>query len=368
MDILYLLAASYARGGIKICVEHCNRLAELGHNMRILSTSSPPDWIELKVPWELTDKNLGAELPRCDLVVFSFYEQAYLIRETVLASGAVPIYFVQGDEIVFGDPDKTDDDELRKRINLAQTSFRLPYPILTVSGYAARRIELLGGKKPAAVHNGVDRSVFRPTGPKKNDVPRILSVGSEFSRFKGIVEICGALMKLRREGMRFLFVRASPQPDGIGELEFPVEFYENPTQAQLARLYAEADVFVGASHQESFFLTPLEAMACGTAVVCSDLLPVREYAMPGEDFLAFPPGDVPALTRQLRRALRYPRLREQLVERGLRVAERMDWGQIIPRLEKYFANQLKRKKQIRSSIRAEIKNPKLPFKVMPIDT
>ncbi len=110
-------------------------------------------------------------------------------------------------------------------------------------------------------------------------------------------------------------------------------------------------------------MTPLEAMASGTAVVCSDLPAVREYAEPGEDFLAFPPGDVPALTRQLRRALRYPSHREKLVKRGLLAAQRMDWERIIPRLESYFEEQLSRKAKIHRRLRRELERPSVPWKI-----
>lgn len=368
MKITYLLAASYARGGIKVCIEHCNRLYERGHDIKILGKDKRPDWIEVKAPWEFVREPLGTRLPPSELVVFSFCEQAFFAAPTVLETGIVPIYFIQGDELVFGDPTTRDNPADIAMIEAAQASVLLPYPLLTVSAHAARKIMKLGGRDPAVLPNGIDRTIFRPSAePVANEILRVLSVGSEYSRFKGVVEICGALMKLWREGVRFSFVRVSPTPDAIGELEFPVEFHHNPSQEELAKLYAEADIFVGASHSESFFLTPLEAMSCGTAVVCSDLEPVREYAEPGRDFLAFPPGDVPAMTRQLRRVLRYKKLRDQLVERGLRAAERMDWNGIIPRLEQYFADQLKRKNEILADLKAELDNPTIAWSMVPPD-
>jgi len=367
LDVVYLLAASYARGGVKVQIEHANLLARRGHRVRIVAAGPPPDWIDLEVPWlEEKGGRLGSRLPPCDLVVFSFYEQAFLVAEATLAAGAVPIYFVQGDEIVFGDPEDEKDEKKRASITAAQASLRLPYPILTVSSAAADRIEELGAAKTAVVPNGVDRKIFHPRPrPEDPGAPRVLSVGSELARFKGVVEICGALMKLCRDGVPFVFVRASPLPDAIGELPFPVEFHREPTQSRLAELYSGADLFVGASHAESFYLPPLEAMACGTAVACSDLPSVRDYAEPERDFLPFPPGDLPAMTRQIRRALRYPALRRRLAESGLRVAERMDWERLAPRLEAYLGEQLGRKEETHRALRSELDRPTVEWRIEP---
>jgi glycosyltransferase involved in cell wall biosynthesis len=364
MKITYLLAASYARGGIKICIEHCNRLAELGHEVLILGREAAPDWIGLCVPWIRAEGRLGAVLPESDIVVFSFYEQAYFIREAILFSGAVPVYFAQGDEVLFGDPGATGGEKERASILAARASVRLPYPLLTVSKAAAARIEALGGREPIVIPNGIDRSVFKPIA-RANRVPLILSIGSILSRFKGVTEIIGALMKLHREGLEFEFVRACQEPEKEVELPFKVEFHLNPPLENLARLYATADVLVGASSNESFYLPPLEAMSCGTAVVCSDLPAVREYAEPNRDFLPFPPGDVQALTRQLRRVLRHQGLRKRLAESGLEAAERMDWCNIMPRLESLFADLLQRKEKIHAALRRELEQPTVRWTIAP---
>lgn len=362
MKIIYLLAASYARGGIKICIEHCNRLAARGHVVEIFGRHPKPDWIDVRVPWTVAKDRLGSELPQCDVVVFSFYEQAYFVTKAVFESGCVPVYFAQGDEVVFGDAEKAEGQKERNSILAAQASLQMPYPLVTVSASAAARIEAFGGKDISVIPNGVDREVFGPQ-PRDNSVPRVFCVGAIRPLFKGIPDILGALLKLRSEGMEFSLMRASPEPEEKIDLPFEVEFHHNPTQDALARLYAGADIFVGASSNESFYLPPLEAMACGTAVVCSDLPVVREYAEPDQDFLPFPPGDVPALARQLRRALRYPELRMRLADNGLAAAAKMDWEIIIPEYEKLFASFVQRRDEIHKSLRSELKNPTVHWRI-----
>jgi glycosyltransferase involved in cell wall biosynthesis len=60
----------------------------------------------------------------------------------------------------------------------------------------------------------------------------------------------------------------------------------------LAQLYCGLDVFVSASHTESFGLAIAEAMASGTAVVATETAGARELIRSGETGLLVPIGDV----------------------------------------------------------------------------
>lgn len=59
----------------------------------------------------------------------------------------------------------------------------------------------------------------------------------------------------------------------------------------LAQLYCALDVFVSASHTESFGLALAEAMASGTAVVATETEGARELVQPGETGLLVPISD-----------------------------------------------------------------------------
>jgi glycosyltransferase involved in cell wall biosynthesis len=367
LDIIYLLAANYARGGIKIQIEQANRLARLGHRVRVLSNVDPPDWIALHIPWQrVTVKDgqvLGSELPPADVVVFSFYEQAFGVLRSCVDSGAVPVYFAQGDEILFGEPEEAANEAQRGYIAAARASVHLPSPILTVSESAAVRIRAFGGNRISVIPNGIDRTVFHPQDRSSSGPLRLLAVGGELPAFKGMKELYAAVIKLKRDPNTpaFAFVRAAPGENRFSSLPVEVEYHRHPTQPELARLYAGADLFVAASHNESFYLTPLEAMSCGTPVVCSNLPPVREYARPEEDFLPFPPGDVAALCRRIDEALRDEDLRLRLGAAGVNVAERLDWDIVIGRIDAYLRDLASQAADIHAAIRSELRNPRVPF-------
>jgi glycosyltransferase involved in cell wall biosynthesis len=63
----------------------------------------------------------------------------------------------------------------------------------------------------------------------------------------------------------------------------------------IAQLYCGLDVFVSASHMESFGLAIAEAMASSTAVVATETAGAREIIRPGETGLLVPVGDIDKL-------------------------------------------------------------------------
>jgi glycosyltransferase involved in cell wall biosynthesis len=67
----------------------------------------------------------------------------------------------------------------------------------------------------------------------------------------------------------------------------------------LAQLYCALDVFVSASHTESFGLALAEAMASGTAVVATETEGARELIQSGETGLLVPIGNVDELAKSI---------------------------------------------------------------------
>ncbi len=91
----------------------------------------------------------------------------------------------------------------------------------------------------------------------------------------------------------------------------------------LPALIAAATAFVFPSLYEGFGLPPLEAMACGTPVLCSDRSSLPEVV--GDAALLFDPTDEEAIRAAMRRLLRDAALREALRRKGLEQAARFSW-------------------------------------------
>ena len=80
----------------------------------------------------------------------------------------------------------------------------------------------------------------------------------------------------------------------------------------LAQLFAAADVFVSASLMETYGLTLVEAMACGTPVVALRVGGIPEAAPDGQGAILCEPGDGAALTEAIMKLRSSPELRDRL--------------------------------------------------------
>ena len=94
----------------------------------------------------------------------------------------------------------------------------------------------------------------------------------------------------------------------------------DPMDEQIVRLFAGAKVFVFPSFVEGFGLPPLEAMASGVPVVCSDIPVFREVY--GEAVCFVDPNDSNSIIDGIRRVYTDPDLAEDLVVNGRRQAMR----------------------------------------------
>ncbi len=94
-------------------------------------------------------------------------------------------------------------------------------------------------------------------------------------------------------------------------------------------LYSLADLFAFPSRYEGFGLPVLEAMACGTPVVCSHASSLPEVA--GDGALTVAPDDAAALAAAMRRVLVDGSLRDALRARGLAWAQRFTWEETARR-------------------------------------
>ena len=91
----------------------------------------------------------------------------------------------------------------------------------------------------------------------------------------------------------------------------------------LPALIAAATAFVFPSLYEGFGLPPLEAMACGTPVLCSDRSSLPEVV--GDAALLFDPTDEEAIRAAMRHIWADEALRAELRRRGLERAKRFSW-------------------------------------------
>ena len=98
------------------------------------------------------------------------------------------------------------------------------------------------------------------------------------------------------------------------------------TEADLPSWYAACTTFCYPSLYEGFGLPVLEAMACGAAVVTSNVTSLPEVV--GEAGLMVEPTDTAALSAALQRMLDDAALRQHLSEQAMRQAATFTWRRV----------------------------------------
>jgi alpha-1,3-rhamnosyl/mannosyltransferase len=96
---------------------------------------------------------------------------------------------------------------------------------------------------------------------------------------------------------------------------------------QLPLLYGGAEVFIFPSLAEDFGLPVLEAMACGTQVICSNTTSMPEVA--GEAARLVPSLKVEAWVEALDRVASDEGLRWRIRENGLKRASQFSWDSAV---------------------------------------
>ncbi|WP_308635903.1 glycosyltransferase family 4 protein [Paenibacillus silvisoli] len=101
---------------------------------------------------------------------------------------------------------------------------------------------------------------------------------------------------------------------------------------ELRQWYAAADVMLFPSPTETFGNVVLEAMACGTAVICADTGGVVNTVTHEWNGLRCEPGSADAFSTALERLYRDPELRKRYAARGLAHSLRQSWDAIFGEL------------------------------------
>jgi len=113
---------------------------------------------------------------------------------------------------------------------------------------------------------------------------------------------------------------AALEESGIQEhVHFPGYVHDE----DLPAVYNLACLFAFPSLYEGFGIPPLEALACGVPVACSNASSMPEVV--GDAALTFDPTDVEAMTEAMLRILTDGELRADLIARGRERAERFTW-------------------------------------------
>lgn len=166
---------------------------------------------------------------------------------------------------------------------------------------------------------GVNRTIFHPEHVERDpERPAILTSGRRRAR-EGSGTVADAV-RIVQQTM-----------PGATYLTYAYGGYDQDT---MRRLYCEAVVFADGQWYAGWNNPVIEAMACGTPVVCTDIGGVRDFAIDGQTALVVPVGDAPAMAAAILRLLADTELAQRLRSAALLQAGLFTYAQAAAHLER----------------------------------
>jgi len=195
---------------------------------------------------------------------------------------------------------------------------------------------------------GVDTARFKPLNLKKEENTLFfLSILDEFHRYKGLDTLLRALVKVKSEipdvklwvgGSGTLMEYYREMAKGLG-LEKNVEFLGFIPDGRLVEYYNRCSAFVLPStnpEQEGFGIVLLEAMACGTPVITTDIVGVADDIMGVRAGEVVEPGDIDSLSEAIVKMLKNAEL-ANIGKNGKKlVEEKYSWDKIANEMLKVY--------------------------------
>ncbi|MEM4217608.1 MAG: glycosyltransferase family 4 protein [Candidatus Methanomethylicaceae archaeon] len=284
----------------------------------------PPSDIVQQIKW-LTER-LVRNCPKSDIVIATYHTTAFAAY--LLMENAVPFYHIQHYEELFKQ------DDLGRKV--ARLTYYMPLILIANSTWLQEQIKKRFGREPYLLKPGIDTSVFRPyydlAIKYKNANPvRILSYCS-LAKFKawdeavkGMEIVFKVLGDKRIEWV--VFGETPPKQPNV-----PCKFVGKVFGESLARLYSSAHIVFMNSWYESFPLPPLEAMACGTAVVTTRF-GTEDYAFDKINSMVIPPGEPLLLAEAIVYLVENMDFTKQLAQAGIETAVQFTWDCAADHLE-----------------------------------
>lgn len=383
IDFVVPLSRKVITGGPWCVLQYASGLAELGHDVNVISAypSSKPAWFDFKngvkfnskikidrpdsqsmacggdrygfikklvykatqstlsrmeprlFDFELRRACLGSRIRRllrgADVTIATSYETVFPV---FLYSPKKSLYFAQHYEPLFWR--ELSHGEKSKREAIA--SYRIGIKIIANSTWLKRIIEKNNHNlKVDLCTNAINNEIFypdkihRPYQRNKNHI-QIVSYGGRNAIWKGFREMAQAMAIVKN-------LRPEYTIDWkvYGDCLIPPDNSICPYNSVgalrpqlLADLYRESDILLSASWYESFPLFPLEAMACGLAVITT-MTGTEDYARDGFNCVVVKPKSVESITHALLKLIDDEEFRNRISSEAVTTARMHCWKKSI---------------------------------------
>lgn len=348
MRISFLLSSLWLSGGVLLVIDYANRLSQRGHDVTLVSPGGaidPAVYTKLAPTVKLKEGKLSLtnqipiwRLPLyvLDLVFVTPLADVVIATHTPTTVPTLLIRLLRKTRHhawLYMDYDEMFRERTLERWLLQHMPryFDLLMPISQPLADQARQ----GTRQPVVVTgSGLARAGYFANSLHVMDVGtkfRVLYVGDNRPR-KGLSDFLAAAALAYHQLPELELVIVSKEPCTV-TTPVPYQLHIYPTDEALVALYRNCDLFISCSWGEGLGYPPLEAMACGTPVVLTDSIGVRDYARHEENCLIVPPQNPVAVASAMVRLAQDPALVQRLVAQGTETVRHYEWDAVIDRVE-----------------------------------
>ncbi|MDD5083588.1 MAG: glycosyltransferase family 4 protein [Candidatus Moranbacteria bacterium] len=324
--IAFLIPGTHISGGVGMVLQHANRLLRKGYDVEVfsLSNSDSIDWFPNQkvkiVPYRIAEGVMRSG--SVDILIATNWSTVFTVD---MSSARRKCYYVQSDESRFFSEDMV----LTEKINVG---YAIDFEYFTAARWMQYWLKDAYGHDATYVPNGIDLDIFKKVGPivQKTGKPRVLIEGSINISYKGMDDAYDAIKDLDCE---IWIVSNNGKPRSHWRYD---RFFENVPFEKMHELYSSCDIFLKMSRIEGFFGPPMEAMACGCAVVVGKVSGYDEYVVDGKNALVVDMGDVDAAKKSVEKLIRDAELREKLIAGGYETIKDWSWERSSHLMEKFL--------------------------------
>lgn len=333
MNITFVLPNIKLRGGTRVVMDYAVLLSDLGANVTVVFPTRlrrlPFPLNELEYLWRAPYQMLlrrwfsrnvrvlpvpaldGRYLPKADVIVATAWQTAEAIHRLSSKHGE-PYYFIQ-------------DIETYQAGALAAATYQLPFRRIVISPWIRRQlVERFGSEADSLVPNGLDFDLYQQSAERRpSESPLVVGALYDPARKKGFDVVLAAFERLRAvnpSSILRVFGLQRQRPD----LPPYVRPHWQLSPDQTVSFYQSCDVWLCGSRSEGMHLPPMEAMACGCAVVTTRVGGTSYYAISEKTALVSDPGDETGLSTSLLRVAEDSTLRRRLAAEGVDYVRRLD--------------------------------------------
>lgn len=368
MKILQISSAQALGGGERHLADLANSLAARGHEVHAVVRSRSPLLSELKLPNEnittlplrnALDARSASALAKLVAVRKIEVVHAHMARDYPLAAYAVRRN--PGARLVVTRHVLFPLNRLHK-VTLAYVS-----RLIAVSHAVARELQaqaLIAPEKITVIQNGIDlkkiadaqnrfdRSEFCRRWDLPVESSLVGSVGT-LTLLKGHEDFLQAAAELRDSTPSAFFIVSGTETAATKHyrqrLERLIQQLGLTNRVRLlgrmddiSDLYCALEVFVSASHSESFGLAIVEAMAAGVAVLATDTEGAKEIIRDGSTGILVPIGGIGHISRTVSELLAHPEKRKQMAANARTdVEQRFSLERMVAETEKVYSEVLR---------------------------